>query len=280
MWEAIASPVLDALGFNSPPDNGSWPRVWWCPTGPLAFLPLHAMGLHAPDAPPGACVLDRVVSSYTPTLRALVRSRDRKPPGPERQRMLMVAMEQTPGMQALPNARDELRLVRGHFGESCTARSGPEASRAGVLSELSGHSWAHFCCHGDMDSASPSDSGIELYDARLTVGDIAGLDLEEAEFAFLPSCRTAVSDFELLDEAIHLSAALHFAGYRHVVATLWSVYDQFATYIADHVYNSTVTNGKLDAQGAALALHEAVRELRREPGMELIGWTPFIHTGP
>lgn len=280
MWEAVASPVLDALGLNSPPGNDSWPRVWWCPTGPLAFLPFHAMGLHAPGAPPGTCVLDRVVSSYTPTLRALVRSRDRRPPGSGRRRMLMVAMEQTPGMRSLPHARDELRLVRAHFADACTVRSGPEASRAAVLGELGGHSWAHFCCHGDMAPRSPSDSGIELYDARLTVGDIAGLDLEEAEFAFLPSCRTAVSDFGLPDEAIHISAALHFAGYRHVVATLWSVYDRFATYIADHVYASVVANGTLDAERTALALHEAVRELRREPGMELICWTPFIHTGP
>nr|WSW42550.1 hypothetical protein OG296_05105 [Streptomyces sp. NBC_01001] len=77
MWDVIAEPVLDALGFTCVPDGSTstWPRVWWCPTGPLTLLPLHtaghhrdlAGGRHAPRT-----VLDRVVSSYTPTLRALL----------------------------------------------------------------------------------------------------------------------------------------------------------------------------------------------------------------
>lgn len=67
LWETVARPVLEALGHTRP-SRGAWPRVWWCPTGALTHLPLHAAGRH--DVP-GEAVLDRVVSSYIPTARTL-----------------------------------------------------------------------------------------------------------------------------------------------------------------------------------------------------------------
>jgi hypothetical protein len=42
--------------------------MWWVPTGNLSYLPLHAAGRD------DECVLDRVVSSYTPTVRSLLAS--------------------------------------------------------------------------------------------------------------------------------------------------------------------------------------------------------------
>ncbi|MYR41524.1 CHAT domain-containing protein, partial [Streptomyces sp. SID5910] len=66
LWRTVTGPVLDHLGLTAR-TAGPWPRVWWSPGGALGTLPLHAA---APaDGGPGA--LDRVTSSYTPTLRAL-----------------------------------------------------------------------------------------------------------------------------------------------------------------------------------------------------------------
>lgn len=43
LWRVVARPVLAALGYHQPvAGNGTWPRLWWCPTGPLTMLPLHA----------------------------------------------------------------------------------------------------------------------------------------------------------------------------------------------------------------------------------------------
>jgi CHAT domain-containing protein len=84
----------------------------------------------------------------------------------------------------------------------------------------------------------------------------------------------------LPDEVITLAAALHYTGYRHVIATLWSVRDRQAAQIAKDVYAGLVHNGWIDAGRAAAALHHAVRRQRdrypRSPSM----WTPFAHTGP
>ncbi|MFB7310763.1 CHAT domain-containing protein [Streptomyces sp. NPDC056192] len=280
LWEAAAEPVLDALDHIGEPTDGAWPRVWWCPTGPLTFLPFHAAGRHHPGPRPGACVLDRVVSSYTPTLRALIKARNRPSPRPGRRRMLLVAMPETPGGQPLPDAEEDVEAVSAFFPDRTSVIAGPQATRDAVRRALGDHSWAHITCHGELDPLDPSNSGLRLHDGTLTVTDLGRLSLDDAEFAFLSSCSTALTGYGQPDEAIHISAALQFAGYRHVVATMWTVLGRYAGFVADHLYNSLAAKGELVSEECALALHYAVRELRAQPGMELAIWTPFIHTGP
>ncbi len=280
LWDAAVEPVLDALGHTGEPTDGAWPRVWWCPAGPLTFLPLHAAGRYHPESRPGACVLDRVVSSYTPTLRSLLQARTRPSPESGRRRMLVVAMPETPGLPPLPDAEEDVEAVTACFPGRTSVVVGPEATRDAVCRALGDHSWAHFSCHGDLDLHAPSYSGLRLHDGTLTVADLGRLRLEHADFAFLSSCSTALSGFGLPDEALHISAALQFAGYRHVVATMWTTLGRYGSLVADHLYDFLATNGELASEECALALHHAVRELRAQPGMELVIWTPFIHTGP
>ena len=86
LWEAIAAPVLDHLGLTGPPGEGEpWPQLWWCVSGWLSFLPLHAAGHHQTrfNTNPQT-VADRVASSYTPTIRALIHARRTRPAGARR----------------------------------------------------------------------------------------------------------------------------------------------------------------------------------------------------
>ncbi|MEV6955567.1 CHAT domain-containing protein [Streptomyces sp. NPDC051183] len=108
LWDAVAEPVLTRLGHTRQPEEGQpWPRLWWAPGGVLGALPLHAAGHHTDLAADGAdgagrrTVMDRVVSSYTPTLRALRHARAqarRQRTGPVAHRALLVAMPVTPGL--------------------------------------------------------------------------------------------------------------------------------------------------------------------------------------
>ncbi|GAB3995408.1 CHAT domain-containing protein [Glycomyces albus] len=75
LWDRVAGPVLDHIGLGPEPSEPG--RVWWCPTGPLTLLPLHAAGSHER----GEFLLDRAVSSYAPTLRALAHARSRRSEG-------------------------------------------------------------------------------------------------------------------------------------------------------------------------------------------------------
>ncbi|KAF8752417.1 TPR-like protein [Rhizoctonia solani] len=73
LWSDIVKPVLDFLGYikNAPANDLDLPHITWCPTGTLSFLPLHAAGDYSQ---PGCKVFNYVVSSYTPTLTALLAS--------------------------------------------------------------------------------------------------------------------------------------------------------------------------------------------------------------
>ncbi|KAF5588766.1 tetratricopeptide-like helical [Fusarium pseudocircinatum] len=46
LWNGVASPVLNALGFDKPASEGDWPHVWWIMTGLLNKFPIHAAGHH------------------------------------------------------------------------------------------------------------------------------------------------------------------------------------------------------------------------------------------
>ncbi|GAB2620255.1 hypothetical protein Aab01nite_34560 [Paractinoplanes abujensis] len=274
MWDAFAHEILDRLGHTGPPAPGQpWPRVWWCPTGLLTLLPIHAAGDHRT---PGAAVLDRVVSSYTPTLRALLEARPHTS-GPGR--MLFVGMPETPGQAQLPNVRVEEGLIGRHFTGAATRLVGPSATRDAVLRALPTYDWVHFACHGEQNLADPSRGGLVLQDGSLTVTDLASGQYR-GEFAYLSGCKTAVGGRDLPDEAITLAAALHYTGYRHVIATLWSVWDEQAAQVAADVYAALVTGGVPDARPAAHALHRAVRRLRTAQPDRPSVWTPFAHTGP
>jgi tetratricopeptide (TPR) repeat protein len=74
LWDVVTGPVLNGLGHQTPPDPGTdMPRIWWVPGGLMSLLPLHAAGYHDDSAsePGRRTVMDRVVSSYTPTIGAL-----------------------------------------------------------------------------------------------------------------------------------------------------------------------------------------------------------------
>jgi CHAT domain-containing protein len=281
MWQTIAAPVLDHLGLRiSSADGEEWTRVWWCPTGPLAVMPLHAaqdLTAHPADH---AAVIDRVVSSYTPTLRALQSAKAGiDPPNPD-DRFLVVAIEETDGRPDLQGALAERDLLRTLLTpRRLTVLGESDASRADVLSSLAEHRWVHFGCHADQDLANPSQGGLLLSDGVLTIGEIAGHRFR-GDFAGLAACKTAVGGVHLLDESITLAAALHFTGFRHVVASLWSIEDNISSTVFEGLYQQLIREGIMDAERSSLALHRAIREQRELFPDEPLDWAPFIHLGP
>ena len=103
----------------------------------------------------------------------------------------------------------------------------------------------HFSCHGDQDLNDPSRGGLLLRDGMLTVADIS-TGRFRGDFACLSACKTAVGGVELLDETITLAAALHFTGYRHVIAALWSVDNRASAEVFSSLYRAIAGDGRLD----------------------------------
>jgi tetratricopeptide (TPR) repeat protein len=300
MWDTITGPVLAELGYNATPGaTDQWPRVWWCPVGLLAYLPLHAAGHHSdltsgdpPFRSSPRTVLDRVVSSYTATLRELAYARTRprsqapletqeQPTDPASpQATVIVAVPNAPGVPPLPGVSAEAQalatLIPG-------AKILPDPTRDHVLDALASHAVAHFACHGSADLANPAASQLILPDhetAPLTVADIAARRII-GDLAYLSACDTAVTSQELADEAVHISGACHLAGYQHVIGTLWPVMDQTATELASAFYTCLTHSGTSppNTRLAANALHHAIRNLRAQYPASPALWASHTHTG-
>ncbi|KAF7555681.1 hypothetical protein G7Z17_g2023 [Cylindrodendrum hubeiense] len=114
LWDFITRPILHALGFTrSPPDN-AWPHIWWIPTGLLTRFPLHAAGYHNKNSTD--TVLDRVISSYSSSIKAIIHGRRRCNSGVVQADALLVAIPDTPGQfTKLPFASKEVEMLRGLF---------------------------------------------------------------------------------------------------------------------------------------------------------------------
>jgi tetratricopeptide (TPR) repeat protein len=291
LWDAVAEPVLTTLGYTGPPAPGETPpRVWWCPTGPLTLLPLHAAGHHrehGPGDPTGAdTVPDRVISSYSPTLTALLRARGTPVPAGV-PTLLAIGMPTTPGAGDLPAVPDELDRVHAHCPIATRLESpargqaipapGNEPTVARVSRELSHHTWAHFACHGSQHFSDPTASAFWLTDGPLRIADLIHHGTGPRHLAFLSACQTATGSIRVVDEAIHLAAAMQLLGYRNVIAALWSISDSLAPEVADTVYATLATTAPPDA---AYALHRAVTAIRTRWPVNPLAWAPYLHTGP
>ncbi|WP_329077031.1 CHAT domain-containing protein [Streptomyces niveus] len=294
LWSAVTGPVLDRLGLGVPQEGQPLPRVWWSPGGLLGTLPLHAA---APDGTePGA--LDRVVSSYAPTLRTLHHARTRAPAripsrayarpaaggaGARRDdSVLIVAVPEAAGHPALHGAREEAEWLAERLPYA-TVLADDAATRTTVEARLRDHAHAHFACHAVSDPLRPSAGRLVLHgppDASPTIRDLARLRLPGARLAYLSACDTMRISAELADESVHIASAFQMAGFPHVVGSLWQVDDTVGTRIARRVYEQLDTGAALSTEATARALHRAVIEVRADYPRTPSLWACQIHAGP
>ncbi|CAE6426364.1 unnamed protein product [Rhizoctonia solani] len=279
LWSSIAKPVLDFLGFLETCPTQPLPRLTWCTTGQLSMLPLHAAGFY--DRPRSK-VSDFVVSSYTPTLSALLSALSS--PSIPHSRLLAIGQENSSrhGLSLLPGTRKELAFIQTHAKEPVILSkiNGSYATCELVLEAMEHSDWVHLACHAKQDADKPTESGFFLADGVLTLDRIIQRSFKDKGLAFLSACQTAKGDENLADEAVHLASGMLLAGYRSVIATMWSVSDADAPDINNEVYKRLLKDGKLDYRESARALHDSVNMLRECVGEKnFTRWVPYIHIG-
>ncbi|CAE6500776.1 unnamed protein product [Rhizoctonia solani] len=277
LWKSIAKPVLDCLGYtnNHSPDN--LPHITWCPTGVMSFLPLHAAGDYDQ---PQARLFNYAISSYTPTLTALLASIPSSLN--HNARILAIGQANTPGHTSLPGTSKELECLKAHtqnVAEYSQLRDN-QATTAAVLDAMERHDWVHLACHAHQNVQDPTKSGFFLHDGTLDLATINQRSFKNKGLAFLSACQTATGDEKLPDEAIHLASGMLMAGYPSVIATMWSVKDDDAPFVADKVYGQLMKVGKVGNGEAGKALHYGISALRDNVGEKEFGrWVPYIHIG-
>lgn len=269
LWDTTAGPVLDRVADG---------RLWWCPIGVAAGLPLHAAGRHREEA--GRTVLDRVVSSYTPSLAALADTVTSPPPADTRATALVVGVGEREGVPVLPGARAEAAAVAAALPGS-TVLLDDDATAGAIKQGLHEHAIAHFACHGRAVgwAGHPNTGGLVIARGMFAPSFVRDLRTTWARLAFLSACDTAGPGASLLDEPLNLASAFHLAGFRQVVGTLWHIGDSSET--ATAVYAALTGHGRrpADTTRAAAALTETVRRQRDAYPALPTRWAAHVHVG-
>ncbi|PVF95780.1 hypothetical protein CPB86DRAFT_875429 [Serendipita vermifera] len=258
LWTGVVKPVIDSLAFS--PDPQTPARIWWCATGPLAFLPIHAAGIYDTDSI-DSHLTDYAISSYIPTISVLLnRSNSAVEP---LFKLLSVVQPSAPGVSSIPNTKEELDCIRRHLvNREHRVLEGTEGTKDRVMKGMKECNWLHLACHGVQRPDEPTKSALILEDGHLTLEEIIRLNLPNAEFAFLSACKTTAGDEKLSEEAVHIAGGMLLAGYRGVVATMWSIQDDLAPEVADEFYAHIMQDGgRPDNKMAAEALHISVQRL-------------------
>ncbi|KAL5639626.1 hypothetical protein ACGC1H_006288 [Rhizoctonia solani] len=277
LWHNVVQPVLNYLGYMDSASREHLPHITWCPTGSLSFLPLHAAGDYTQ---PRSRVFDYVISSYTPTLTALLARTPRLLH--QNCRVLAIGQASTPGRSPLPGTTRELAHVKSHTRAKAEylQLTNDQATTTAVLDAMEQHDWVHLACHAHQNVEDPTKSGFYLHDGTLDLSAINQRSFKNKGLAFLSACETATGDEKLPDEAIHLASGMLMAGYPSVIATMWSVVDDDAPFVADKVYAQLMKDRKIGNGEAGRALHYAVAGLRKKVGEKEFGrWVPYIHIG-
>ena len=177
--------------------------------------------------------------------------------------------------------------IGAYNGESLRLE-GESASTSRVKLEIESHGSIHLACHATQDLKDPLKSCFYLHDGRLELSEIMKQKFAVRELAFLSACQTSTGTEKLSEEAVHLAAGMLAAGYRGVVATMWSIKDKYGPVVAESFYRHLMESGRatgkqgIDSGGAAHALHLAIQDVRETLGdteQGLLTWVPYVHFG-
>lgn len=305
LWTRLAEPVLNQLGYK--PRKSDWPHVWWVPTGILSLYPIHAAGTGLNKS---KNVMNRVISSYTPTVKALGQARlkyarqtsmRRVPPNSALNTSVdssiaaIVTMQKTPSRVDLDFSENEAKIVQSYFPNATCLREPTGEAVLGLLQRSEEHeapSLVHISCHGETNYGDPSQSMLLMTDWQtqpLTVKRLERINTSSSGLAFLSACFVAHGGVEKLqDEPEHLACAMQVAGFAGVVGSLWDVGQQTAFSVVQDFYKHLTQDGarELNPKQAARALHLAVLRLAQStciPANDMKGnpvlWAPFVHFG-
>jgi len=185
--------------------------------------------------------------------------------------------------ESMPGAWQEISMIQ-HLNMTVITLISEKATPSAVMNCLQDHRFAHFSCHGILETGKPFDASFKLYEGkRLTLFEIIRSRLPFAEFAFLSACHTAeLTEESISDEGLHLTAAVQYSGFRSVVGMMWAMADIDGQFLAKNFYKSLFSDRWQDVpyyERAAEALRDSVQMLRRKKRVTTERWVNFVHYG-
>ena len=282
LWENVTAPILERITTAE-----GRPHVWWSPLGEFALLPVHAAGIHPRRKPqinqrkndPSKWpnMHERVISSYLPTI-LLVDSHPEAENGPL-DTVLHVSVDPSEQLMSLEDERQVIdnALPQAHINHLFDDNATISAFRA-ALPECT---LLHVSAHGWLDRNDSFEAGIDLFDGRFTLRDLAASRADKGQLAVLLTCDSASGDFTTPNEALHVAGAAQQAGFKEVVAATLPVRDDSVVPFVTTLY-ADITAEPVDktfAPAVAQAMTDAVDKLRMDSryAVDPLSWVPYAH---
>jgi len=152
------------------------------------------------------------ISSYTPTLAALVRARQQLHRHASIPHFVSIGQGNPHEGAPLLRVTDKLCDIASRVAPFLPFTSLSDATVQTALDALNRYQWVHLACHGMLNRQKPFKSSFAIRNGPLTITDIIQPRLQQPEFAFLSACHTTMGYVSSPDEAIHLAAAMQFSG--------------------------------------------------------------------
>ncbi|MFT5431055.1 MAG: CHAT domain-containing protein [Myxococcota bacterium] len=242
------------------------------PSGPLYYLPFHALITNAEGEDPEYAI-EKIRLAYvsSTTVQEL-----RRPP--RRTKVTSLAAFANPD-GTLPGAVDEVAAMTKVAFPKADVLVGAAAVKEAVFSKAGKFHIMHFATHGVLDP-DPLKSHLTMASGKLTVDDIAGIDFQDTtDLIVLSACRTALAVGDQMGEGISIAEAFATAGAPSLVASLWDVDDEATSKLMSAFY------GQLSKQDEKTDLLEALRTAQLEliryerdgenPFAEPVYWAAF-----
>jgi tetratricopeptide (TPR) repeat protein len=156
LYDLVGQPVIERLRKLNVQEQS---RIWWCPTSVFCSLPLHAMGPVRSDGHVRLYFSDLYITSYTPTLSALIEARTPSARTSTVPSILLVAQPDA----TMPKVLQEMRVVQA-VSPSVATLLWETATPPAVLEHLRDHRFAHISCHGKLEKGKPFDASFKLYE--------------------------------------------------------------------------------------------------------------------
>ncbi|KAG1725330.1 hypothetical protein EDB19DRAFT_1915142 [Suillus lakei] len=241
------------------------------------------------------------ISSYTPTLLSLIKSRRTKNSTiPRRSSFAPSLTNFLKGRKGKPltstpvlasstitaicsNERtDGIDMLRTVLPLTCimTRIIGANATHEHVIHAIREQPWIHFASSAESNFDLPFESHFPLNDKPMSLLEIAQVLAEverPPEFAFLSVSHGSSGREE--HETMHFPHALHIAGFQSVVGTMWAVDEEVTRRIASAFYHSVVveSRGAMNNANVAKALSQSLQMV--EEGIPLEQRIAFVHVG-
>ncbi|RPB29293.1 hypothetical protein L211DRAFT_831970 [Terfezia boudieri ATCC MYA-4762] len=261
LWVAVVKPVLQELRFyTNKKSSSALPHIWWIGVGTMARAPFHAAGCYpkSPNSPKAEYTSKYCISSYTPTVKALLYSRAREGATIQNvgsdtsaDKMLFIAMPNTPGDKAFPKAREEAESIISFLPSGITKTLLISPNSILALEQIREHNMVHFACHGITEFANPAKSRIVLLKNSGEVETLTVKAISEVRpfqtvrpngthnLAYLSACISGDNSSEDLgQEVLHIASGFQLAGFSHVVGTLWMGDETVSKKVAEEFYKA------------------------------------------